>query len=152
MKNFQIFKGLSWTGDRPKAIPLPTQHNRSSEKMQTHELVYFLAQNLIRSRNSVWQKKSAFFVTDIIHTYPMKAGGNSTLWSFSLRSFLQCSATSSSKHISQRIFEHPEPYFFSLIPWNWRTNCHICTVILCWDSRRKDENLPGWNVAGDPRI
>jgi len=49
IKNFQIFNWLSWTGDRPNAIHLPTQHNRSSEKMQTYELVYILAKNLTRS-------------------------------------------------------------------------------------------------------
>jgi hypothetical protein len=46
---FQILNGLSFVGDRPNANPPPTQHNRNSEKVQTHELVYILALNLVLS-------------------------------------------------------------------------------------------------------
>jgi hypothetical protein len=42
IKNCRIFNGVSWTSDRPNAIPLPTQHNRSSEKSaDTRACLYY---------------------------------------------------------------------------------------------------------------
>jgi len=152
IKNFQIFNGFSWTGDRPKAITLPTQHNRSSEKMQTHELVYtrILVKNLIRSRNSVWQKKSAFFFIDIINI-PWKRAATAPCEASHYAVF-SSALPLPTPSIFRNLFSNTLSLLFFVIPLNWLTNCHIGTVILCWDSRRKDENLPGRNIAGDPRF
>jgi hypothetical protein len=87
-------------------------------------------------------KKCRLFFFHWNNKYPIKAGGNKcTLWSFSLRSFLQYSATSSSKYISRHILEYPEPIFYSLqLPDQVSHRARLCCELYVLRQQRERWN------------